>query len=85
MPNQSSQGQSNDKRGTWKRLRESVSQTEENIIPNGRHCCEAASKLEEMKSKLDKVLSLFTEMKAVKKRAHQLEENSKKLEEAQMF
>jgi len=38
-----------------------------------------------MKSKLDKVLSLFTEMKAVKKRAHQLEENSKKLEEAQMF
>ena len=44
-----------------------------------------SSKLEEMKSKLDKVLSLFTEMKAVKKRAHQLEENSKKLEEAQSF
>ena len=49
MSNQSSQGQSNDKRVAKKRLRESGSQTED-IIPNGGHCCEAASKLEEMNS-----------------------------------
>lgn len=82
MSNQSSQGQSNDKRGAKKRLRESGSQTEEDIVPNGGHCCEAASNLAEMNSKLDKVLSLFTEMEAVKKRVDQLEENNKKLEEA---
>ena len=62
MSNQSNQGQSNNKRGAKKRLRESGSQTEENIIPNGGHCCEAAPNLAEMNSKLDKVLSLFTEM-----------------------
>ena len=58
MSNQSSQGQRSDKRGTYNRLRESGSQREENIIPNGGYCCEAV--------KLDKVLSLFTAMKAVK-------------------
>ena len=77
MSNQSSQGQRSDKRGTYNRLRESGSQREENIIPNGGYCCEAV--------KLDKVLSLFTAMKTVKKRVDQLEENNKKLEEAQMF
>ena len=41
-----------------------------------------ASKLEELNSKLDKVLSLFTEMEAVKRGVDQLEENNKKLEEA---
>ena len=82
MSNQSSQGQTNDKRVAKKRLRESRSQTEEDIIPNGGHCCEAASKLEEMNSKIDKVLSLFIEMEAVKKRVDQLEETNKKLEEA---
>ena len=82
MSNQSSQGQSNDKRAAKKRLRESGSQTGEDIIPNGGHCCEAASKLEEMNSKIDKLLSLFTEMEAVKKRVDQLEETNKKQEEA---
>ena len=72
MSNQSSQG--NDKRGAKKRPRESGSQTEKDIIPNGGHCCEAASNLAEMNSKLDKVLSLFTEMEVVKKRVDQLEE-----------
>ena len=82
MSNQSNHGQSNDKRGAKKHLRESGSETEEDIIPNGGHCCEAASNLAEMNSKLDKVLSLFTEMEAVKQRMAQLEENNKKLEEA---
>ena len=82
MSKQSSQGQSNDKRAAKRHLRESGSQTEEDIIPNGGHCCEAASKLEEMNSKIDKVLSLFTEMEAVRKRVDQLEETNKKLEEA---
>ena len=51
MSNQSSQGQSNDKRGAKKRLRESGSQTEEDIIPNGGHFCEVASNRAEMNSK----------------------------------
>ena len=55
---------------------------QEDIIPNGGHCCEAASKVEEMNSKIDKVLSLFTEMETVKIRVDQLEETNKKLEEA---
>ena len=40
---------------------------QEDVIPSGGHCCEVASKLEEMNSKIDKVLSLFTEMETVKK------------------
>ena len=40
----------------------------------GGHCCIAVSKQEEMNFKLDKVLSLFTDMEAVKKRVDQLEE-----------
>ena len=48
----------------------------------GGHCCVAASKLEEMNYKLHKILSLFTDMEAVKKRVDQLEETNKKLEEA---
>ena len=82
MSNQSSQGLSSEKRVAKKHLRESRSQTEENIIPNGGHCCEVASKLEEMNSKIDKVLSLFTEIEAVIKLVDQLEETNKKLEEA---
>ena len=39
---------------------------QDDIIPNGGHRCEAASKLEEMNSKIDKVLSLFREMETVK-------------------
>ena len=73
MSNPPSQGQSNDKGVAKKRLRESGSQTEEDIILNGGHCCEATSKLEEMNSKSDMVLSLFTELEAVKKRVDQLE------------
>lgn len=82
MPNDTNEGRNCDGRGGRKRLRESGSQTEGDCMVSDGHCCEAAVNVAEMNSKLDKLLSLVSEMESVKNRVAQLEEDNKKLKES---
>ena len=62
-----------------KRQHENGSQTEEEL---DGHCCEVSVKLLEMNAKLNKVLTLFGEIKSLNARFTNLEEENKQLKEA---
>ena len=80
MPTEDDLAQNNqrkDKASSRKRQRENGSQTDEEF--DGRVCCEALAKLLEMNAKLDELLTLFGEIKSLKTRLTNLEEENKQL------
>jgi len=77
--------QRKDTSGSRKRQRENGSETDEESSPGGGHCCEAAVDLLEMNAKLDKLLTLFSEMETLKTRLTNLEEEDKQLKETASF
>ena len=83
MPTEDDLAQNNqrkDKASGRKRQRENRSQTDKEF--DGRHCCEASTKLLEMNAKLDKLLTFFGEIESLKTRLTNLEEENKHLKEA---
>lgn len=58
------------------------SQTDDESVSEGGHCCNASLELIEINAKLDKLLKVFGEIETIKDRVTQLEDENKQMKEA---
>jgi len=65
-------------RNNKERQRENCSQTDDESVSEGGHCCNASLELIEINAKLDKLLKIET----IKERVAQLEDENKQIKEA---
>lgn len=73
---------SSERRSARKRQRENGSQTDEELVAECGHCCEASMNMQRMEAKIDKLLALLPELEDLKTRLTGIEEENKKLREA---
>ena len=60
---------------------QAYSQTDDESVSEGCHCCNASLELIEINTKLDKLLKVFGEIETIKERVTQLEDENKQIKE----
>ena len=73
---------SSERRPMRKRLRENGSQTDEETLVDGGHCCDASANMQRLEAKIDLLLAVLPDLEALKTRLTQVEEENKDLRNA---